>query len=810
MRGPDLSRVRAALGFVLYLVAYAAGYRYGMAFGHDTASPFWFPDSIVLCALLLTRPRWWALLILSTLPIRLATAVPIHTPQWFLVTTFAIDAAKAVTVATLLRTGRKDFYRIESVREFAWYGLFAVLLVPALASFAGAAARLPLGNAYWPTWERWFLGDALAQLVVTPILLYWFLRPDWRPSSRPSLQSAEAALVAIGMIGSTYLAFDPYTTASGFSDSRFYAPVPFMFWAAIRFGMLGATGVIGVLTLFSVSAALHGSLAGASPAETALALQDFLAIRAAPLYLVAVLTQQKDHAESSLRESEQRFRMMADTAPVMIWMTDTSMQCTFANQSWLKFAGHTLDEELGDGWIRSIHPDDLAACLEVCQIASSARKPFTVEYRARRHDGTYRWVLDSGVPRYAPSGEFTGYVGSAIDITDRYVQELALRESEERYREVVECQTDLVCRFLPDTTLTFVNDAYCRFFQRDRESLLGTTFLLLLPESMHQTARDEIALAVALQQRRDSDTEVIMPDGRVGWQHWTAFPLVGPSGRVEELQGIGHDITDRKRLEETQRELAHASRLAVVGELTAMVAHELRQPLTAIMSNAEAARGFLRRSDPPLDEIRDILADICESDQRASEAIIGLRALVNRRDIQMQSVDVNETVSVVLRLADGDSKRRRVTVRAELAPFLPPVLADPIHIQQVLLNLVVNGLDATEHARDARRELIVRTSVHGADGVEVEVTDNGSGIPVEKLPQIFQAFFTTKRDGMGIGLAIARSIIETHGGSIWAENNTAGGASFRFVLPVATPDRLAAAVATNWSTVDEGEALASR
>jgi signal transduction histidine kinase len=235
-----------------------------------------------------------------------------------------------------------------------------------------------------------------------------------------------------------------------------------------------------------------------------------------------------------------------------------------------------------------------------------------------------------------------------------------------------------------------------------------------------------------------------------------------------------------------------------------MVAHELRQPLTAILTNADAATQFLRRPNPPLDEVREILADIRDSDQRASEAISRLRALVNRREIELQRVDINETVSIVLRLVEGDAMRRRVTVRPELAPFLPPVLADPIHVQQVLLNLLVNGLDATEHGRDSRRELIVRTRQHVDDGVEVEVSDNGIGIPADKLPHIFEAFFTTKRDGMGIGLAISRSIIETHGGSIRASNNSTGGASFHFVLPVATPDRLAALDAPTWSTADEG------
>ena len=218
-----------------------------------------------------------------------------------------------------------------------------------------------------------------------------------------------------------YIAFDTEAGATGFTEPRFYAPVPFLFWAAIRFGMFGATGAIAVIAFFSVAAALqgHGPFSGRSPADTAVDLQHFLLLRAAPLYLVAVLIEQKQGVEVSLRESEERFRSMANTAPALMWISGTDKRCEFVSRGWLDFTGRTLEQELGKGWTESVHGEDVQRCLETYHSSFDARQRFEMEYRARRYDGDYRWLLDRGVPRYAPDGKFVGYIGSAIDITER-------------------------------------------------------------------------------------------------------------------------------------------------------------------------------------------------------------------------------------------------------------------------------------------------------------------------------------------------------------------------------------------------------
>ena len=252
----------------------------------------------------------------------------------------------------------------------------------------------------------------------------------------------------------------------------------------------------------------------------------------------------------------------------------------------------------------------------------------------------------------------------------------------------------------------------------------------------------------------------------------------------EQLQA---ETAERKIAEDglvrAQAEAAHASRLALVGELTASIAHELNQPLGAILSNSDAAELLLESAGPQLDDIRQILADIRRDDLRASEVIEHLRALLSKREVELLPLDLNEVVADALRIVDGESRRRGIEVETELSAVLPTVRGDKTQLQQVLLNLVLNGMEAMAESSAAKRRLTVQTAGDPNEEAEVVVTDTGPGIPPDRLPRLFDAFFTTKEYGMGLGLSIARSIIESHGGRIWAEKNTDGGAAFRFTLP---------------------------
>jgi len=364
-------------------------------------------------------------------------------------------------------------------------------------------------------------------------------------------------------------------------------------------------------------------------------------------------------AEAKIRESEERFRNMTNCAPVLIWMARTDKLCEFFNQGWLAFTGRSLEQEIGNGWAQGVHPDDLQHCLETYHSAFDARRPFEMEYRLRRHDGEYRWVLDTGAPRFAPDGGFMGYVGTGVD------------------------------------------------------------------------------------------------------------------------------ITDKKRAEESNRRLEHLQRLATIGELTGAITHELSQPLTAIGHHVDAAADLLNSANPRLDELREIIFDVRADGKRANEVISHIRDLVLKREARMEPLDLNSVVADTLHVLASEAKRRGTQVRADLPPEIPLVIGDRTQLQQVLINLAMNGMDAMANTPQATRCLTVQTRPDGSDHVEVAVVDCGAGIAPDHLPHLFESFFTTKKEGMGLGLFLARSIVETHRGRIWADNNRRGGAIFRFTVPVA-------------------------
>jgi two-component system, LuxR family, sensor kinase FixL len=264
------------------------------------------------------------------------------------------------------------------------------------------------------------------------------------------------------------------------------------------------------------------------------------------------------------------------------------------------------------------------------------------------------------------------------------------------------------------------------------------------------------------------------------------------AGKPILARGVSHDITNRKEAEQElqnlRREIAHVDRVSVMGQLASALAHEINQPLGAILRNAEAAELFMQDKSPDLDEIRAILADIRKDDQRAGNVIDRMRGLLKRQDLHKRPVDVDELVGEVAALVRSDATARHIRLELAVADNLPPVFGDLVHLQQVLLNLIVNGMDALDDANREDRRVSVTAALDGSRTVEIAVSDSGPGIPADKLTHIFDPFFTTKPKGMGMGLPISQTIIAAHNGRLWAENRDEGGASFRFTLPIAEKD----------------------
>lgn len=383
-------------------------------------------------------------------------------------------------------------------------------------------------------------------------------------------------------------------------------------------------------------------------------------------------------------------------------------------------------------------------------------------------------------------------VALLVQRRQRRLAEASLRESEERYRDVVDTQTELICRYRPDTTLTFVNDAYCRYFDRGRDALVGQSFLQLVPEADRAVVLKEFEDIGRRGRSETYEHQVLRPDGSLGWQQWTDRVIHDEAGAVAEIQGIGRDITDIKHadLEVARRrqEVTHLTRVAILGELSGALAHELNQPLTAILSNAQAAQRLLVRNLPDLTMVAEILDDIVTDDRRAGDVIARLRALLQRGESRFEPVGLNVVATDVLALVWSELIERRVVVETHLAAALPLVQGDRVQLQQVLLNLVINACEAMSDNGPVDRTVTVTTSLDGDGVVQVSVTDRGSGIPPDAAERLFEPFFTTKPNGLGLGLSICRSIMTAHGGSLSAAENADRGSTFTLVLPVSRGD----------------------
>src|SRR5947199_3727516 len=333
-----------------------------------------------------------------------------------------------------------------------------------------------------------------------------------------------------------------------------------------------------------------------------------------------------------------------------------------------------------------------------------------------------------------------------------------------------------------DGTLIDVNDHWVKMFGYQREEAIGRTVFdlrLVLAEGGHVPQLARLAQSKSIQ---DLECAVRAKTGDVRQVSLSAD--VAEMGNELCFIVTIRDITDRKLTEQANRDLVHASRVALLGELTASIAHEINQPLGAILSNADAAELLLESESPPLDEVRKILADIRNDDVRAGEIIRHIRLLTRRRAVQMESLDINEIAAEVVRLMEVEAHRRSVSLHTEFTAAPATIFGHRVRLQQALMNLILNGMEAMADTPETDRRLLVRTATNGERRVEISVTDSGPGIPLEKLPRLFDSFFTTKEDGMGLGLAIARSIIDAHLGRISAENNADGGATFRFDLPI--------------------------
>ncbi len=474
----------------------------------------------------------------------------------------------------------------------------------------------------------------------------------------------------------------------------------------------------------------------------------------------------------------------------MIWMSGLDKLCTFFNKAWLEFSGRTIEQERGDGWTQGVHPDDFGKCLQTYSDAFDAREPFVMQYRLRRQDGEYRWLTDRGMPRFGVDGNFRGYIGACVDITDLLKKEQALHEFEERVALAADTAHLGVWELDTKTNEFWMSDKAVELFQLNQT--IPVTYAAFR-DRVHPEDRlaHELAIKHAIETQGGYEIEyrIVLPDRALRWISGRGRCVSDASGNLSRLLGVAMDVTARKQAEQDARrsreQISRLSRINLLGETTASIAHELNQPLSGITSNASAAQRFIDRGNVDLAQLREILVDIAADGRRASDIIQHIRNAINKGGGLRERINLNDLAGRVAHMLEPDARLHSCELTLSLVEGLPGIEGDPLEIQQVLINLVINAFEAMNGTPPSQRKVEIATEKNGDGTVRMIVRDYGAGIPEKARQRMFEQFFTTKEEGLGMGLAIVRSIIEAHGGKVSAENINGGGARFYFVLPTA-------------------------
>ena len=452
-------------------------------------------------------------------------------------------------------------------------------------------------------------------------------------------------------------------------------------------------------------------------------------------------------------------------------------------------------------WLNLIHSEDRPRAAEAAAAAIRPGGPrYDVEYRVVRPDGTLRVVHSQGDVTWDKSGRPLRKFGVLQDITELRRAEQELRASEEALRRS-EAYLAEAQRLSHTGTVAF-NATAPVYWSEESYRIWGLDPLQGLPsretvlQRIHPDDRERVNVEIeeALRQKRDFALEfrIVLPDGTVKYIESIGHPLFSADGELVEMVATHVDVTERKRAQEEherlrqlESDLAHMNRLSIMGELTASLAHEILHPIATARNNARAAMRFLDMSSPNMAEVREALACIVRDADRGKDIVDRIRAHIKKAPPRHYRFDINEAIEEVIEMVRAPIEKNRVSVRTRLAAGLTSVWGDRVQLQQVVLNLILNAIEAMGSVEERGRMLSIRTEQRGAAGILVAVHDLGPGVAPEHLQRVFEPFYTTKNSGLGMGLSICRSIIDAHGGRLWADADQPRGTVFQFTLPAA-------------------------
>ena len=652
----------------LYLVGAEAAFLIG-TLSDRIFAPFWPPNIVLFCALLLAPPRLWWLYLLVVFPVHVVAELGVGMPLPQNLVAFATNAGIAILNATAARYLLGPLPWFDSPRKACLYVAITAVAGPAVVALGGAFVPILGGGSvdhYWTFWAQWCLSNTVSSLALGPVALTWL---DERnpPTTHISTRAlVEASALAAGLFLVCAFAFESgrNVAADGLLPTLLYLPLPLILWSAIRFGAKGASGAVLVVAVALLWRALNGPspFIAETPEASVLAIQAFLIGLSIPVLLLGAAIDETRRAERHVRTSEERMAFAAIAADVCLWHFNYRSE-----QFWITDHGREMFDLAPDEPItrqlvfEAIHPDDRQAARDAIRSTTLSDYVIDVEFRIVRRDGEVRWIRARARADCNSLGQKIKISGSFADITGQKATENEL-----------------------------------------------------------------------VQQRHD---------------------------------------------------LAHLMRVSMLGELSGSIAHELTQPLTAILSNAQAARLLLAEDKPDFGEVTAAIDDIISEDNRAGEVIHHLRKMLKKGEAKFEPIDFNELIRCTLKLLNSEMARRRIKTRCELSDGLVPISGDSVQLQQVLLNLIMNAMEAMNEVSPSRRTLAIRTEALQEGRISIDISDRGVGLAPAHEEKIFQPFFTTKERGLGLGLTICSSIIKLHGGTLNLENNPQGGATATLVIP---------------------------
>ena len=478
---------------------------------------------------------------------------------------------------------------------------------------------------------------------------------------------------------------------------------------------------------------------------------------------------------------EEQFKIMADTAPVLIWIAGVDKLCYFFNAGWLRFTGRTMEQEYGNGWAEGVHPDDLQRCLDIYVSSFDFRKEFKMEYRLKRHDGQYRWLVDNGVPRYLSDGTFAGYIGSCMDIDELleservkkdYISAQAADERSARLSAIIESSDDAIISKTLESVITSWNDSAQRIFGYTADEIIGETIYKLIPPDRTDEEPQILARLKNGDRVEHFETKRLTKDGRLIDVSVTVSPVKDSSGRIIGLSKIARDITEQK-----QNELRK-------NDFIGMVSHELKTPLTSLNAIIQVLNSKFKHSS---DNFISTALDKANSQVKKMTTMINGFLNVSRLEsgkiqIDKQEFDIGDLITEAIEEA-------RITISSHVINFPTCdavfINADREKIGSVISNLLSNAVKYSPKGK------LIEVQCHVNDiEVRVSVKDKGMGIKAEDIDKLFDRYYrvetshTQHISGFGIGLYLSAEIVNRHNGKIWAESESGVGSTFYFSLPV--------------------------